>query len=399
MLLTEPDAALNRITNELARVFDVPTAAISFIDRDTQYYTAAVGIPEPFATTRVEPREISICSFVVGNNDMLIVQDLAADARFRDSSAVIDLGIRFYAGAPLRADSGRAIGSLCILDSRPRTISNREREMLRIVAEGVMAQVRLQVASRRLFTSATRIEEELQRAVKVQRFLLPASPFEASGWYIRHLYRPMAHLGGDFLDVVTRPDGGVAVLVADVTGHGTDAALTAAMIKTAFVRAVAESEHGDETLNRMNDELTPAIPPGQFITAVTAILAADTATVEISSAGHPPPIIVRTDCAEPIKMRHNFPLAIAGLDRAAERSVLSLDRSDRLLFYTDGAFEVAAAADPSDRLGIERLAKLAHESLQGEQAGFLRRILDRIDGFAGGLTSDDVALLEVMRPG
>ena len=261
MLLTEPDAVLDAVTRELTRIFEVPTAAISFIDRDTQYYKAAVGVPEPFATTRVEPRDMSICSFVVGNNDLMVVEDLASDQRFRQSAAVTDLGVRFYAGAPLRADSGRAVGSLCILDNRPRSISDREREMLRMVAEGVMAQVKLQVASRRMLEYATRIEEELQRAVKVQRFLLPPSPIKESGWVIQHLYRPVAHLGGDFLDVVTKQDGRIAVLIADVTGHGTDAALTAAMAKTAFSRAVNESSHTNEILAWMNGELIPVIPP------------------------------------------------------------------------------------------------------------------------------------------
>jgi serine phosphatase RsbU (regulator of sigma subunit) len=397
VMLSEPDHVLDAITSELARVFDVPSAAISFIDRETQHYKSGVGIPEPFNTERVEPRAMSICSFVVGDNDMLVVEDLAADDRFRETTAVTDLGLRFYAGTPLRADSGRAVGSLCILDRRPRTISDRERELLRILAEGVMAQVKLQVASRRIFDYTTQIEEEMRRAVKVQRFLLPPSPVERSGWVIRHLYRPMAHLGGDFLDVTTRRDGRVVVLIADVAGHGADAALTAAMIKTSFARAVDLAEHAFDVLGLMNRELSAAVPPGQFITAAAAMLGVKDGSIEVSAAGHPPPMMATASRVEPIAFRGHVPLAIDPDSRFDECSTVTLDEGDRMLFYTDGAFEVVAAGGGDARLGLDGLGALVKDAVDGSEDAFLQRIVARIERFAGGRIDDDVALLEVMR--
>ncbi len=396
-LLTEPDAVLDSLAHELARVFDVPATAISFIDHDTQHYKAAVGIPEPFSSSRVEPRDQSICSFVVGNNDMLVVEDLTTDQRFCDCAAVTDFGLRFYAGAPLRADTGRAIGSLCILDTKPRSISDRERELLRMVAEGVMSQVKLQVASRKVFEYTSRIEADLRRAVRVQRFLLPPARIEQSGWIIRHLYRPMTHLGGDFLDVIARPDGRLALLVADVTGHGTDAALTAAMIKTAFARAVSETDHVQQILSRMNAELCGAIPPGQFISAVAAILAADSDRVEIASAGHPPPIHATPAAAQPLPMHNNGLLTLDPHAPFDELAQLPLGAGERLLLYTDGAFEVSAAGDRADQLGMARLARIAHDAATAEQDAFLVGILDRLHAFAAGRFDDDVALMEIVR--
>ena len=157
ILLTTPEKPLDDVTKQLARIFEVPGAFISFIDEDTQYYKSAVGLPPQFAESRTEPRDISICSYVVGTNEPLFVEDLSADPRFRDNPGVIQFGIRFYAGAPLRGDGGHALGSLCIVDQRPRQITLREQQMLGVLAEGVMAQVRLQVASRQL----------LQRSLKI----------------------------------------------------------------------------------------------------------------------------------------------------------------------------------------------------------------------------------------
>ena len=83
ILLTEPEEALDRVTQELAQIFDVPGAYISFIDEDTQYYKSAFGgLPEPFATTRTEPRADSLCSHVVGmNGDQDGLPELARQGR------------------------------------------------------------------------------------------------------------------------------------------------------------------------------------------------------------------------------------------------------------------------------------------------------------------------------
>ncbi|MHC5016600.1 MAG: GAF domain-containing protein, partial [Planctomycetota bacterium] len=100
------------------------------------------------------------------------------DDRFRDNPIVLSSGARFYAGAPLRSDEGRAIGTLCLVDVEPRTIGPQERDLLRLVAEGVMAQVKLQIASRQLLKRTQQMEQDLQQAVQMQRFLLPPERLE-----------------------------------------------------------------------------------------------------------------------------------------------------------------------------------------------------------------------------
>ena len=184
ILLTTPEEPLDNVTKRLAQIFDVPGAFISFIDEDTQYYKSEVGLPPEFAKSRTEPREMSLCSYVVGTNEPLVVEDLTADSRFRDILAVSQFGLRFYAGAPLRGEGGHSVGSLCIVDTRPRTISRRERQMLDLLAEGVMAHVRLQVASRRLAERSLALDRDLQQAMSVQRFLLPDPCVEGGGWRI-----------------------------------------------------------------------------------------------------------------------------------------------------------------------------------------------------------------------
>ena len=96
-------------------------------------------------------------------------------------------------------------------------------------------------------------------------------------------------------------------------------------------------------------------------------------------------------------MEGDLPLAVEAHARFQPGRVVTVTAGDRMLFYTDGAYEVTAAGSASDRLGIERFAQLVQESSGGPSPDFLRRILSRIEAFAGEGLDDDVALLEVMR--
>src|SRR5687768_3981634 len=141
ILYTPPEAAFDKITFELARIFDAPLASIAFIDREQQSFKSLLAprevlpllTPHHESASLTEPREISLCAHVVGNNRELFVEDLSKDPRFADSPAVTQLGFRFYAGTPLRSDSGRALGSLCIMDVRPRRLSETEKGLLRLL--------------------------------------------------------------------------------------------------------------------------------------------------------------------------------------------------------------------------------------------------------------------------
>jgi serine phosphatase RsbU (regulator of sigma subunit) len=393
MLLTTPEEAFDSVTQQLARIFDVPGAVISFTDHDTQYYKSAVGLAPPYSETRTEPRELSVCSHVIGNNEMLVVEDLLADARFRDNPVVLETGVRFYAGAPLRADSGRAVGSLCIVDTKPRTISQREGDLLRLLARGVMAQVKLQAASRRLLERTLQIDRDLQQAVRVQQFLLPPAMIQGDGWQIEHLYRPVDRLCGDFIDVHRRPDGRLAIIVADVCGHGTSAALTTAMIKTAFLRAAPSVPSPAVLLSAIQRELTGMAPPDRFISAIAALLDPTGKSIDLASAGHPHPLLITDSGVTVIRQNNGMVLLVAPEVEYQHHHSLTLSPGDRLLVYTDGAIE--ASDENGEMLNTSGLSQLAGETANGHGDAFLRTLFGRINEYARNRLQDDVALLSV----
>ncbi len=141
LLDTEAEPVFDRITAKLARVFEVPIALISLIDRDRQFFKSQTGLPEELAQARQTARNVSVCGHVAAKNQVMVIEDLARDRRFANNPLLKEHGIRFYAGAPLLAPNGQPIGSLCLMDMRPRQLTDREKRLLQEYASEVMEEI------------------------------------------------------------------------------------------------------------------------------------------------------------------------------------------------------------------------------------------------------------------
>ncbi len=144
--LEASDERLEHYTKRLAKAFDVPIALFNLIDEDSQHFGGQVGLPEDLAQAGSSPRDTSICGHVVAENDIMVIEDVLKDPRFAGNPFLLEHGIRFYAGAPLRSRNGHAIGSLCVIDASPRAVSEEERELLRRTADEAMAELEEEAA-------------------------------------------------------------------------------------------------------------------------------------------------------------------------------------------------------------------------------------------------------------
>lgn len=140
ILDTPPSEAFDRITRLASRVFGLPVAAVSLTDNDRQWFKSHVG-------TEVSevPRFKSPCSDVSASSEIEVVEDLLARDFYRDSPQA-QLGMRFYAGAPLTTRDGYTLGTLCVLGPEPRTASQDELDSLLDLGALVMAQIELEHA-------------------------------------------------------------------------------------------------------------------------------------------------------------------------------------------------------------------------------------------------------------
>jgi GAF domain-containing protein len=133
-----PEPAFDALTRLAADSFDVPIALISLIDERRQWFKARIGLDA--AETL---REDAFCGHAIASpGEVMVVPDASQDARFAANPLVTgDPSIRFYAGAPLVTSAGHALGTLCVIDRRPRTISAAQIEQLRGLAAQVVAQL------------------------------------------------------------------------------------------------------------------------------------------------------------------------------------------------------------------------------------------------------------------
>jgi diguanylate cyclase (GGDEF)-like protein len=157
VLDTPPDPDLDRLTRLVAHVFNVPTCLVSMVDSEQLWFKARCGFADPRF-----PRETSICHHVVMKQQTLVISDLSRDPLFSKYAWVQQQtnGFRFYAGAPLRTREGHVVGTLCLLDTRPRTeFTEADRTRLSTFADVVMSilqshQQRLEIRRERELLSS-----------------------------------------------------------------------------------------------------------------------------------------------------------------------------------------------------------------------------------------------------
>lgn len=140
----EDDQVLDSLTKLASRICGVPIAMVNFIGLNKQYTKSSFGweIDEM-------NREDSFCTHTIEEKDWMIVPDATKDVRFQNSSAVLgDPNIRFYAGMNLKSNSGTNLGSLCVIDHKPRELTEEQKDSLEILAREVEARMELKHQNR-----------------------------------------------------------------------------------------------------------------------------------------------------------------------------------------------------------------------------------------------------------
>ncbi|WP_128255670.1 GAF domain-containing protein [Falsirhodobacter deserti] len=142
ILDTPPEEEFDDIAAIAAEVCKTPMAVVNFVDTGRQFFKAEVGLG-----VRETPLDTSFCGKAIFSEDMMVVSDALEDPRFENNPLVTQAGgLRFYAGAVLRTRDGYPIGTVCVLDTQPRTLDDHQIRTLRLLARQAMTQVELRAA-------------------------------------------------------------------------------------------------------------------------------------------------------------------------------------------------------------------------------------------------------------
>jgi len=221
--------------------------------------------------------------------------------------------------------------------------------------QGLCLHVAVAVQNSRRFHDEHKQREKMTREAEearaIQQALLPrTSPF-IPGFCVTGLSLPAGAVGGDWYDFIPLNDGRWGLVLADVAGKGTAAALLMSATR-GMLRSLAPSGSGPgEVLTRLNNMLVEDFPCGRFVTMVYAELDPATRILRIANAGHLPPLLVEPSGHRWIQTEQGLPLGVA-TSKFSETEV-KLSEGSRIAFYSDGITE--ASVGSGEEYGTERL--------------------------------------------
>jgi hypothetical protein len=241
-----------------------------------------------------------------------------------------------------------------------------------------------------------RVRDELEVARELQAELLPRRVPDLPGFRFAHSYRTANEVGGDYYDFLPLPDGRLALMVGDASGHGMAAGLVMAIANATWKTALDLDPAPEPVLALLNRTLCRTRGKRTFMSVFYALLDPATGQLEYVSAGHPFPFLRRADGRVEELGQGGLPLGIRE-PLPYRPGTTTLAPGDLLVLYTDG---LAEATDPkgSEAFGFERLQALV--AVGGEPQALHDGILAAFDAHVGGEPlRDDLTLVVVARPG
>jgi phosphoserine phosphatase RsbU/P len=378
------DELIDKIVNDIAHSFGCLEANIYLHDeeRGELILTGVCGCTRHGKGDRKKIGKEGMVGYVAASGEMHYAPDVRKDPYYIrcEESTLSEVAIPLHVGKRL---VGVFTASHPDLDAFPR-------EQLRIL-QALCDHVAVAINNARRFQSERSAREamsrEAQEARTMQQALLPKSSPYIPGFTVSGLSIPALAVGGDWYDFIPFSDGRWGLVLADVSGKGTAAALLMSATR-GMLRSLVEAHCSPaEVLTKLNCLMTDDFPAGKFVTMVYAVLDPKARSVTFANAGHLHPLHI--DHAGPrfLDVERGLPLGLSGGDYS--ESQISLSEGSRLVFYSDGITEAVNANE--EEYGLQRLA--AHAA---QPAASAISIADDVRAFANGTgVRDDASVVFV----
>ncbi len=282
---------------------------------------------------------------------------------------------------------GRLIGIIA-LGHRPggEDYQVHELQLMTIVA----GQMALQVENSRLYEEEIAkqlMEEEMAKARLIQSRLLPTKLPRLDGVEIEAINISSKQVSGDYYDVIERPDGKLALVIADVSGKGMGASILASNIQAAMRALSNTAEAPGIMLERLNKQVHASTDPMHFATLFLGVFDPVTKHLLYSSGGHNAPVVVRNDGNIILLEEGGLPLGAFDFGSYDEGET-TLEIGDLLFFYTDGVTETKGP-DGDEDFGEDRLNSLLKKNRTQKVTDIFETIYQGLELFSGSTEADD----------
>jgi sigma-B regulation protein RsbU (phosphoserine phosphatase) len=381
------DQLIDKVVNDVARSFGCIEADIYLHDEERGEMVLAcahgcAGCAVCGTGNSLKIGKQGMVGYVAGTGQMRYAPDVRKDPYYIgcEESTLSEVAI------PLHVE-GKLIGVFTAshpeLDAFPA-------EQLRLL-QALCSYVAVAVHNARRFqqerSERQQMSREANEARKIQEALLPRSSPYIPGFAVTGLSTPAGAVGGDWYDFIPFDDGRWGLVLADVSGKGTAAALLMSATR-GILRSLASACCPSEVLTKLNELLVNDFPSGRFVTMLYAILDPATRTLKFSSAGHLRPLLIENSHAQFLDTERGLPLGI-GPGGYSEAQV-QLAPGSRLLFYSDGITEATNLEE--DEYGAERLEKHFRRTDASAES-----ILEDVRTFANGAGLHDDATVILVK--
>jgi sigma-B regulation protein RsbU (phosphoserine phosphatase) len=377
------DQLIDNVVNDVARSFGCVEASVYLHDeeRGEMVLAGIHGCTKNCKGYRLKIGQEGMVGYVASTGQMRYAPDVRADQYYIgcEESTLSEVAIPLHVGEKL---VGVFTASHPELDAFPR-------QQLRIL-RALCDHVAIAVHNARRFQTERAEREVMNRdaleARAIQQALLPKSSPYIPGFMVSGLSVPAQAVGGDWYDFIPFPDGRWGLVLADVSGKGTAAALLMSATR-GMLRSLAEACcTPGEVLTKLNSLLAEDFPAGRFVTMVYAVLDPATRTVTFANAGHLRPLLMDSSGTRFLDTERGMPLGLGGDYSECQ---ISLAEGSRLVFYSDGITEAENANE--EEYGLDRLA--AHVAKPGASAV---SIVEDVRAFANGAgVRDDASVVLV----
>jgi phosphoserine phosphatase RsbU/P len=379
------DQLIDKIVNDVAHTFGYVEASVYLHDenRGQMVLTGVHGCTLDCPGHCLRVGKDGMVGYVAATGKPRYAPDVRVDEYYIacDDSTLSELAI------PLHVE-GKLVGVFMASHHELDAFPQEQRRLLQALCDHFAVAVH----NARVFQHERREREKMsldgREARAIQQALLPKNCPSIPGFTVAGLCIPAGAVGGDWYDFIPLDDGRWGLVLADVSGKGTAAALLMSATR-GMLRSLAETASGPgEVLARLNRLLVDDFPSGKFVTMLYAVLDPIKRTLTYSSAGHLRPLLLESNGTRFLNSERGIPLGL-GFGSYSELEI-PLSTGSRLVFYSDGITEAANAGD--EEYGSARL-----ESHFLEPGSSPESILDDVRSFTGGAGLCDDATVIMLR--
>lgn len=400
ILDTPPEGAFDRIAALAARLLDTPMATVSIVDSDRIWFKAAHGVEGASQMGRTP----GLYGSAFQHDVPYVVRDALTDPQAAEDPLVRgELGVRFFAAAPITTVDGHRLGTVNVLDTRARQVSDADLATLQDVAAVVMDALELRLSALTTLSHERELREQLGNfASTLQRTLLPPTLPEVQGLELACHYHAAdpGEVTGDFYDVFSLGNDRWAFFLGDVAGHGAAAAAVTSLTRYTLRAAALHNPDPAAALAELNTALLMDPQVRQTCTVLFGLARPAPVggfDIALAGGGHPPARWLRREV--PGDVQEVWPvggmLVGAFPDASFATYHLRLETGHTLLLHTDGLTE---ARSDGEFFGEENLTAFLADRAECTATELIDELTKLIDGFDPP-PQDDVALLALRAPG